>query len=37
VWAWERTIEKHEYISYPGEWALEGVLMNVAGRAVLKP
>jgi hypothetical protein len=32
VWAWERAIHKEEYISYPGEWALEGVPMNVVGR-----
>jgi hypothetical protein len=25
VWAWERAIEKQEYLSFPGEWALEGV------------
>ena len=32
VWAWERAIEKQDYIAYPGEWELEGVLMNVVGR-----
>ena len=24
VWAWERAIEKREYISYPGEWIAWG-------------
>ena len=37
VWAWENAIEKQEYITYTGERGLEGVPMNVAGRAVLKP
>ena len=32
VWAWQHAIEKQEYISYPGEWALEGVPVNVVGR-----
>jgi hypothetical protein len=32
VWAWENAIEKQEYISYPGEWELEGVPMNVVGK-----
>src|ERR671921_64546 len=32
VWAWERAIEKEEHISYPGEWELEGVPMNVVGK-----
>jgi hypothetical protein len=32
VWAWERAIEKQDYISYPGEWELEGVPMNVVGK-----
>src|SRR5215210_8108602 len=32
VWAWERAIEKQEYVSYPGEWELEGVPMNVVGK-----
>jgi len=31
VWAWERAIEKQEYVSFPGEWALEGVPVNVVG------
>jgi hypothetical protein len=31
VWAWERAIEKQEYRSFPGEWALEGVPVNVVG------
>ena len=29
VWAWERAIEKQDYIAYPGEWELEGVPVNV--------
>ena len=33
MWAWENVIEKQDYISYPGEWALEGVPMNVVGKA----
>jgi hypothetical protein len=32
-WAWENAIEKLDYISYPGEWELEGVPMNVVGKA----
>ena len=32
VWAWERAVEKQEYISYPGEWEREGVPMNVVGK-----
>ncbi len=32
VWAWERAIEKQEYISFPGEWELEGVPVNVVGK-----
>jgi len=32
VWAWERAIEKQEYIAFRGEWELEGVPMNVMGR-----
>jgi hypothetical protein len=28
---WERAIEKQTYISYRGEWELEGVPMNVVG------
>ncbi len=32
VWAWERAIEKQEYIAFPGEWALEGVPVNVVGK-----
>jgi hypothetical protein len=32
VWAWERAVEKIEYLSFPGEWALEGVPVNVIGR-----
>jgi hypothetical protein len=31
VWAWERAIERTEYLSFPGEWALEGVPVNVVG------
>jgi hypothetical protein len=31
VWAWERAIAKEEYIAFPGEWALEGVPVNVVG------
>jgi hypothetical protein len=31
VWAWERAIAKIEYLSFPGEWALEGVPVNVVG------
>jgi hypothetical protein len=31
VWAWERAIEKVEYLSYPGEWVPEGVPANFAG------
>jgi hypothetical protein len=33
VWAWENAIKKQDYISYPGEWELEGVAMNVVGKA----
>jgi hypothetical protein len=29
VWAWERAIEKIEYLSFPGEWAPEGVPINI--------
>jgi hypothetical protein len=32
VWAWERAIEKQDYISYPGVWELEGVPVNVVGK-----
>jgi hypothetical protein len=32
VWAWENAIAKQGYISYPGEWELEGVPMNFVGR-----
>jgi hypothetical protein len=32
VWAWERAIHKEEYLSFPGEWALEGVPVNVVGK-----
>jgi hypothetical protein len=32
VWAWERAIEKQEYISFPGEWELEGVPVSVVGK-----
>jgi hypothetical protein len=32
VWAWERAIGKQEYRSFPGEWALEGVPVNVVGK-----
>jgi hypothetical protein len=32
VWAWENAIEKQEYIFYLGEWAPEGVPMNVVGK-----
>ncbi len=32
VWAWERAIEKQEYIAFPGEWELEGVPVNVLGK-----
>jgi hypothetical protein len=28
---WERAIKKQEYIAVPGEWALEGVPVNVVG------
>ena len=28
-WAWERTIDKQNYIAYPGGWELEGVPVNV--------
>jgi hypothetical protein len=34
VWAWERAIEKTEYLSFPGEWALEGVPVNVVGEGL---
>jgi len=30
VWAWERAIEKVEYLSYPGEWVAD-VPINVIG------
>jgi hypothetical protein len=30
VWAWERAIEKEEYISFPGEWIAD-VPINVIG------
>ena len=30
VWAWERAIEKQEYISFPGEWIAD-VPINVIG------
>jgi len=33
IWAWERAIAKIEYLSFPGEWALEGVPVNVISRA----
>jgi len=33
VWAWENAIEKQNYFAYPGEWALEGVLMSVVGKS----
>jgi hypothetical protein len=33
VWAWERAIEKQEHLSFSGEWALEGVPMNVVGKS----
>src|SRR5215211_2941827 len=33
VWAWQHAIEKREYLSFPGEWALEGVPVNVISRA----
>jgi hypothetical protein len=33
VWAWENAIRKQDYISYPGEWELEGVPMNAVGKA----
>ena len=33
VWAWERAIRKEEYLSFPGEWADEGVPVNVISRA----
>jgi hypothetical protein len=33
VWAWENAIPKKEYISYPGEWELEDVPMNVVDKA----
>jgi hypothetical protein len=36
VWAWENAIENQGYIAYPGEWALEGVPMNVVGKARCK-
>jgi len=32
VWAWENAIPKQEYISYPGEWELEDVPINVVGK-----
>jgi hypothetical protein len=32
VWAWENAIKKQDYIFYPGERELEGVLMNVVGK-----
>jgi len=32
VWAWQHAIEKQEYISFPGEWALEGLPVNVVGK-----
>lgn len=32
VWAWESAIAKIEHLSFPGEWALEGVPVNVVGR-----
>jgi hypothetical protein len=31
IWAWEYAIEKQEYLSFPGEWALEGVPVTVLG------
>jgi hypothetical protein len=34
MWAWENAMQKHGYISYPGEWELEGVPMNVVGKRV---
>jgi hypothetical protein len=32
MWAWERVIEMEEYISFPGEWELEGVPVNAVGK-----
>jgi hypothetical protein len=29
---WENAIPKQDYISFPGEWELESVPMNVVGK-----
>src|SRR5215207_4824624 len=36
VWAWERASEKQEYRAFPGEWADEGVPVNVASLGKLR-
>jgi hypothetical protein len=33
VWAWERAIEKTEYISFPGEVLAEGPINIIGGRS----